>query len=170
METSLTTLVDLDIHPDLDLPGVPDLLLPGRPLWTPAQLRDLTRAIAADHRGHLLALAEYTEPDRWWTRLALTRGVEVWLLTWLPGQATEPHDHGGAAGSFTVLDGAVEEQHRYPGGPITIRGFGAAQGIGFGGDRAHVVGNAGRVTAATVHAYSPPLLPTRRYQSLEEVL
>ena len=165
----MSTLVDIDIHPDLDSPGFRDLVLPSRPLWTASQLRALTGAVAAQQGAQLAAVARYTEPDRWWTRLALTRGVEVWLLTWLPGQGTRPHDHGGAAGSFTVVTGAVTEQHRYPGGPIISRTFLAGHGIGFGGDHAHLVTNTADAPAATVHAYSPPLLPTRQYRSLEEI-
>ncbi len=165
----MTQLIHLDIHPDLESPALRDLVLPERPLWSPRQLRDLTASIIANDAARLHAVARYTEPDRWWIRLALTRGVEVWLLTWLPGQGTRPHDHGGAAGSFTVLTGAVTEHHRYPGGPIRVRYLRAGQGIGFGGDRAHVVRNETGQPAATVHAYSPSLLPTREYQSLEEI-
>jgi hypothetical protein len=158
--------------PELDLtePFLHDLVQPDRPLWTPTQLRDLTAALAGPFADRLRPLIRYAEPQRWWTRLALTRGVEVWLLSWLPGQGTRPHDHGGAAGSFTVLTGEVREEHRYPGGPIGIRRLGVGEGLGFGGDRAHVVRHTGDGPAATVHAYSPPLLPTREYQSLEEVV
>jgi len=155
---------------DLAAPFLLDLVLPDRPLWAPTQLRELTLALARDHAGQLRPLIRYSEPQRWWTRLALTRGVEVWLLSWLPGQGTRPHDHGGAAGSFTVLTGEVVEEHRYPGGPIGTRRLRGGQGLGFGGDRAHVVRNASLLPASTVHAYSPPLLPTREYGSLEEVV
>lgn len=158
------------LEADLAAPFLLDLVLPDRPLWAPAQLRELTLALARDHADQLRPLIRYSEPQRWWTRLALTRGVEVWLLSWLPGQGTQPHDHGGAAGSFTVLTGEVVEEHRYPGAPIGTRLLRAGQGLGFGGDRAHVVRNAGVLPASTVHAYSPPLLPTREYGSLEEVV
>jgi hypothetical protein len=161
------------IHtPEFDLaePFLRDLVLPDRPLWTPTQLRDLTAALAGAHAERLRPLVRHTEPQRWWTRLALTRGVEVWLLSWLPGQGTRPHDHGGAAGSFAVLTGEVQEEHRYPGGPIGVRRLQAGDGLGFGGDRAHIVRQAGIGPAATVHAYSPPLLPTREYESLEDLV
>ncbi|MBW8804861.1 MAG: cysteine dioxygenase [Catenulispora sp. 13_1_20CM_3_70_7] len=166
MTSAVATAPELDLAADFLL----DLVQPDRPLWTPVQLRELTRALAHEHAATLRPLVRFTEPQRWWTRLALTRGVEVWLLTWLPGQGTRPHDHGGAAGSLTVLTGEVLEEHRYPGSPIGKRLLRTGQGLGFGGDRAHVVRNAGRLPAATVHAYSPPLLPTREYASLEEVV
>jgi hypothetical protein len=159
----------LDVLADVDSPALRELVQPGRPLWTPGQLRDLTGTLTLEHGRLLRGLARFTEPQRWWARLALTAGVEVWLLTWLPGQGTEPHDHGGAAGSFTVLGGEVLEEHRYPGRRIGRRTYGSGQGIGFGGDRAHEVRNVGTLPAMTVHAYSPPLLPTREYASLEDV-
>ena len=37
-------------------------------------------------------------------------GVEAWLLTWLPGQGTEWHDHGGSAGAFLPVRGALTER------------------------------------------------------------
>jgi predicted metal-dependent enzyme (double-stranded beta helix superfamily) len=97
--------------------------------------------------------------------------VELWLLTWLPGQQTQPHDHGGAAGAFTVLAGELSEQYRYPGGPILDLKHTLGNAIGFGAGRAHQIGNAPTAIepAASVHAYSPPLTPTREYASLLDV-
>ncbi|GAA0600382.1 cysteine dioxygenase family protein [Kutzneria viridogrisea] len=165
----MTTAIQLDVHPELDQPLLRDLIFPERPLWTPRQLRDLTRTVASELTTSLLGVLDYTEPQRWWARLALTGGVELWLLSWLPGQGTPPHDHGGAAGSFTVLRGIVSEDYRYPGGPIRSNRLPVGHSVAFGGGRAHQVRNLDQAPAATVHAYSPPLLPTREYRSLEDV-
>jgi hypothetical protein len=35
--------------------------------------------------------------QRWWTRLSSDPCVDVWLLAWLPGEATDLHDHGASA-------------------------------------------------------------------------
>ena len=48
--------------------------------------------------------------SRHYVRLAAASGVEAWLLTWLPGQGTEWHDHGGSAGAFLTVLGALTEQ------------------------------------------------------------
>lgn len=165
----MTTAVQLDLHPELDVPLLRDLIYPERPLWTPRQLRDLTRTVTTELTTPLLSVLRYEQPDRWWARLALTSGVELWLLSWLPGQGTAPHDHGGAAGSFTVLRGLLTEDYRYPGGPIRSNKVRVGSGIGFSGGRAHQVRNLDSTPAASVHAYSPPLLPTREYTSLEDV-
>lgn len=148
-----------------------DELHPERPQWTPRELRDLTATVAAELTGPLLDLARFEPGQRWWARLALTEGVELWLLTWLPGQYTAPHDHGGAAGSFTVLLGELTEQYRYPGGPVRELNHFVGSAIGFGAGRAHQLGNRAAATApaASVHAYSPPLTPTREYTSLADV-
>jgi quercetin dioxygenase-like cupin family protein len=170
----------IEVHPDFSAPVTDpglvtsrSLLLeelhPERLLWTPRELRDLTATVAAELTSPLLDMARFELAQRWWARLALTDGVELWLLTWLPGQRTEPHDHGGATGSFTVLLGELTEQYRYPGGPIRDLRHLVSNSIGFGAGRAHQLGNAGSFPAASVHAYSPPLTPTREYASLHDV-
>ncbi len=65
------------------------------------------------------------EPDRWaghidfnpvercCVRLPLRpteADLELWLLTWMPGQGTWWHDHGGVCGSFAVIKGELCEQ------------------------------------------------------------
>jgi mannose-6-phosphate isomerase-like protein (cupin superfamily) len=159
----------VDLHPALDLSLLRDVVRPNLARWTPRELRDLTSFVAAELTTPLLDVIEFTEPRRWWTRLALTEGVELWLLSWLPGQRTSPHDHGGAAGSFTVLLGEMAETYRYPAGPIRVQQHVAGSSIGFGAGRAHQVENTRQARAATVHAYSPPLVPTREYASLRDI-
>jgi hypothetical protein len=46
-------------------------------------------------------LVSYDPADRYYVRLAREPEFEAWLLTWLPGQGTDWHDHGGSAGAFT---------------------------------------------------------------------
>lgn len=159
----------LDVHPELAAPLLPDLLRPDRSRWTPGELRELTTTVAAELTAPLLDLLGYRHTRRWWARLGMTSGVELWLLSWLPGQRTGPHDHGGAAGSFTILLGELAESYRYPGGPVRALNHTVGAGIGFGAGRAHDLGNDAAVPAASVHAYSPPLVPTRAYASLSTV-
>ncbi|GLZ43320.1 cysteine dioxygenase family protein [Actinokineospora sp. NBRC 105648] len=161
--------IDLDIHPRFDQPLLRELVAPRDPLWTPRELRDLTATVTTELRAKLVDTVRFSSPKRWWTRLAVTDEVELWLLSWLPGQGTAPHDHGGAAGSFTVLLGELAETYRYPSGPIRHQLHGHDSSIGFGQGRAHLVQNLGTANAASVHAYSPPLVPTREYASLRDV-
>src|SRR4051812_29322711 len=74
--------------------------------------------------------------ERWYHRLAVAEDHEVWLLTWLPGQGTELHDHGGSAGGFHVFGGTLTEDTvvETPGRPprITARELGEGTGRRFG--------------------------------------
>jgi hypothetical protein len=164
-----STISEFDLHPALDSQLLRDVIHPSRPLWTPRELRDLTSFVASELTTGLLDVLEYSTERRWWARLGLTEGVELWLLSWLPGQGTEPHDHGGAAGSFTVLTGALQEDYRYPAGPVRSAVRRTGEALGFGSGRAHQVTNPFAAPAATVHAYSPPLVPTREYASLLDI-
>ncbi|MFR9729658.1 cysteine dioxygenase [Saccharopolyspora sp. MS10] len=159
----------LELHPALDLPPLREALRPEHDLWAPRELRDLTTLAITEFTGALLDVVEVHEGQRWWARLGLTAGVELWLLSWAPGQGTEPHDHGGASGSFAVLFGELREDYRYPAGPIRGARHEAGASIGFGAGRAHQVRNTGTANSASVHAYSPPLLPVRHYADLADV-
>jgi rhodanese-related sulfurtransferase len=73
------------------------------------------------------------------------------------------HDHGGAAGAFSVVDGVLVEDRLDPGTWAAGRrtSFKAGSRTWFGPDHAHVLGNRGPGPATSVHAYSPPGLPLR---------
>ncbi|WNV90073.1 cysteine dioxygenase family protein [Umezawaea sp. Da 62-37] len=164
-----STLAPADLHPKLDVRLARDIIHPERELWSPRQLRDLTSFVASELTTPLLDILDFNPEKRWWARLGLTEGVELWLLSWLPGQGTEPHDHGGSSGSFTVLTGELTENYRYPAGPIRNAKRPVGASLGFGAGRAHEVHNRGTIGAASVHAYSPPLIPTREYASLADI-
>ncbi len=157
-----------DIHPGVDVPLLRDAVVAERTLWTPAELHELTAVVASELATPLLDIVRFDTTRRWWTRLALTMGVELWLLSWAPGQGTEPHDHGGASGSFTVSIGELDEDYRYPTGPVRSAGRRAGDTIAFGPERAHQLHNRSTRPATTVHAYSPPLRPVREYRSLRD--
>ena len=67
-----------------------------RSLLAPARLRP---ARPAGSRTSVAALAA-----------ALAAVDSRWLLSWLPGQGTGLHDHGGSAGAFAVVRGTLHER------------------------------------------------------------
>src|SRR4051794_33240718 len=70
----------------------------------------------------LIALELAADIDRWsyevryhvgqrYSRLVATsEGQDLWLMSWLPGQATDLHRHPGMAGAFTVVIGTLIER------------------------------------------------------------
>jgi predicted metal-dependent enzyme (double-stranded beta helix superfamily) len=106
------------------------------------------------------------EPTRrWYSRLARTDDHEAWLLTWLPGQSTELHDHGGVAGAFTVVAGHLTEATptRDPQVELVERSYGPGATRRFGAQHVHQVVNSGSVPAVSLHVYSPVLTRMTRY-------
>lgn len=106
--------------------------------------------------------------DRWYHRLAQEPDHEVWLLTWLPGQGTDLHDHGGSAGAFHVYSGALTEDTVVtgPGGTprITARELGEGAGRRFGTRHIHRITNRSNRPAISIHAYGPALSTMTRYR------
>jgi mannose-6-phosphate isomerase-like protein (cupin superfamily) len=106
--------------------------------------------------------------DRWYARVGGDSTHEAWLLTWLPGQATDLHDHGGSAGAFVVVSGTLTEEivvFSDP-RPVTPRTAtlpaGAARA--FGARHVHRITNTGTVPAVSLHVYAPALREMTRYQ------
>ena len=106
--------------------------------------------------------------DRWYHRLATAPDHEVWLLTWLPGQGTDLHDHGGSAGAFHVFSGALTEDTvatGLDGSPrITARELGEGAGRRFGTRHIHRITNRSNRPAISIHAYGPALTTMTRYR------
>lgn len=105
--------------------------------------------------------------QRWYARLAEHADHEVWLLTWLPGQATDLHDHGGSAGAFVVVAGALTEQTvTGPDGERRLceQVLTAGAPRRFGAHHVHRIVNAGNIPAVSVHVYGPALRAMTRYR------
>ena len=131
------------------------------------QLADVVHRVAASP-AEWLPRVRLNPAGRWYERIHFDDSHEVWLISWLPGQSTGFHDHGGSAGAFEVVLGTLTER-RVTGGVAT--GHVLAKPVGAGGSRAfgpryiHDVRNgATGSVAVSVHAYSPPLPEMTRYE------
>src|SRR4051794_18886102 len=157
--------VDLSARPDTVL-GVAELSALTRSLAPPsprphpapgvAALSALPRSPAA--RPELWQpLVRYQASGRWWTRLAAPDGVDVWLITWLPSQGTELHDHGASSAAFTVVSGTITEIRPDADGALVAQELGTGQTQTVDPGDLHDVLNSGTGPAVTIHAYSVPL-------------
>lgn len=132
--------------------------MPAALYLNPGQLIDYTRFVAAEVTAGRYPYVRYDESGRWHQRLYRDRLVDLWLISWLPAQGTQLHDHGGSAGAFTVLTGELAEAvHVAGGGRLVERRRRAGDSVGFGPHYVHDVRNLGEAPAVSVHAYSAPL-------------
>ena len=110
----------------------------------------------------------FNAAERWYHRIASESHHEVWLLTWLPGQGTDLHDHGGSAGAFHVCSGALTEDTVATGPDgaprITARELGEGAGRRFGTRHIHRITNRSGLPAVSVHVYGPALRTMTRYR------
>ncbi|MFI1397281.1 cysteine dioxygenase [Streptomyces sp. NPDC020681] len=143
---------DSDLQIAGDILAVQHLLQPARE--HPATVADfvgLARSIAAD-RAQWAHLVQYDAASRWYHRLRTGPGYEVWLLSWVPGQGSGLHDHGGSSGVLTVLDGELTERTEQ-----TSRSIGAGAQRVFAPGYVHEVVNDSLEPAVSLHVYYPGL-------------
>jgi predicted metal-dependent enzyme (double-stranded beta helix superfamily) len=116
-------------------------------------------------------LVRWDATSRYYTRLAAESDYEAWLLTWLPGQSTDWHDHGGSAGAFVVLQGVLTERRAVvsPDAPprivLSAQQYAAEALRPFGAKHIHRVANDGLAPAISLHVYSPGLVEMNYYQA-----
>ncbi len=146
-------------------PTSPAITQPGRLLGA-RQLAEVVRRLAA-HPADWLDRVRLNPEGRWYERIQLDDSHEVWVISWLPGQSTGFHDHGGSAGAFAVVWGSLMER-RVVGasttGQVLAKPVAAGALRAFGPRYIHDVCNsAASAVAVSVHAYSPPLPEMTRY-------
>jgi hypothetical protein len=135
------------------------------PRAAPGELARVAAAVAASP-ALWRPLVRFTAARRWYHKIELPDcGYELWLLSWLPGQHTGFHDHGGAAGAFAIAEGELVERTGAPGArAVRARALTAGAARSFGAAHLHDVRNAAGVPAVSVHAYAPALAVMRRYE------
>jgi predicted metal-dependent enzyme (double-stranded beta helix superfamily) len=135
-----------------------------QPLLTPRQLAAEVRRLTAAP-AEWVARVRLDPEGRWYEQIRVDDALELWLISWLPGQSTGFHDHGGANGAFGVVWGELSESVATRGAVTSAANPVAAGAVrSFGPRHVHDVRNssAGSV-AVSVHAYSPPLSAMTKY-------
>lgn len=128
-----------------------------------------TVARLAEQRTFWEPLVTYDPVSRYYARLAAEPDYEAWLLTWVPGQGTDWHDHGGSAGAFLTVRGTLTEVHaavRPDGDPVIepqSRELSTGALRAFGTRHIHKVTNNTLEPAVSLHVYSPALVEMNQY-------
>ncbi|MCW2925256.1 MAG: cysteine dioxygenase [Thermoleophilia bacterium] len=134
-------------------PGVLDL----------AELEALAGAIAADRS--LWEPLVVVDPHRRRYRLMYEDGrIDVWVLSWMPGQGTGYHDHDlSNVGLACAVGEVVERQMLLPTGASSVT---MTPGVTRNGPPGyiHSVAHVDGAPAVTIHAYSPPLVRVGQYR------
>ncbi len=90
--------------------------------------------------------------------------IDVWVLSWLPGQETGFHDHDLSEVGICVAAGMIREHHMHLDRPATCQVMTPGQEqegpLGY----IHRVEHWDGVPAVSVHAYSPPLAWVGQYR------
>ncbi|WP_158890228.1 cysteine dioxygenase [Amycolatopsis anabasis] len=136
--------------------AVPDntVALAERPVLRHPVRVALEFAADRDRWRHLLRY----DPDQRFSALIDTDGEqETWLMSWLPGQETDLHDHASSTGAFTVVSGLLRETvaRRAPDGRAVteLHSLTTGQSRVFGPGYVHQVRNEGPDPAISVHVY-----------------
>jgi predicted metal-dependent enzyme (double-stranded beta helix superfamily) len=122
-----------------------------------SELSALLRRTTADSDVWLPRLQLPDGDRRWWTQLSADERVDVWLLSWLPGQNTELHDHGSSAAAFSVVRGLLAEVRIDAGHRRVTVPRPAGSTVWLAPGVIHDMCGAGIGPAVSIHAYSPPL-------------
>lgn len=133
---------------------------------TPAELAERVRQLT-DRPAEWISRVRLDAEGRWYEQIHVDDSYEIWLISWLPGQETGFHDHGGACGAFGLAWGDLDEAR--PDGSVRTVSPGDVRS--FGPQYIHDVRNTSSSSVAvSVHAYSPPLSEMTRYRMTAEGL
>ncbi|WP_026425398.1 cysteine dioxygenase [Actinokineospora inagensis] len=106
----------------------------------------------------------YDPDQRFAVLIERTGAQEVWLMSWLPGQHTDLHDHGVAAGAFTVVSGVLTERVAVARPAEVLHTLVEGQSRVFGPGYVHQVGNDSVDPAVSIHVYRSGRPPMRNYR------
>jgi predicted metal-dependent enzyme (double-stranded beta helix superfamily) len=119
-------------------------------------LQELVRNLA-DDREKWVPHIRHDPNQRGVALLMRDEQVEVWVLSWLPGQDTGYHDHGGSAAAICVTQGEIHEERLSFAGPPRTQALQENSLSVVPALHISRVHNAGSVPSVSIHAYSPPL-------------
>ena len=131
------------------------------------QLIEFTRFYADEVASGQYPYVEFDADERWHQRIYRDPRIDIWLISWLPTQCTELHDHGGSSGAFTVLAGELSEAVPSPAGVRDTVARRPGRASASARTTSTTCATSAAEPAVSVHAYSPPLT-TMNFYDLED--
>jgi predicted metal-dependent enzyme (double-stranded beta helix superfamily) len=129
------------------------------------ELEQLVRRIA-EHEDLWRPLVVIDRERRRYELLYDDDRIDIWVLSWMPGQRTGFHDHDLSSVGLICVQGAIDEGLLVLGGkaePVHMTPGVSRHGAGgYIHSASHVAGE----PAITIHAYSPPLLVVGQYRDV----
>ena len=109
----------------------------------------------------LYELLDEPSEEREFFLLQQNEDYQLWLISWPPGARTGWHDHGSAAGAYTVLTGHLVE-YAFD-GALQLADVGPGDARAYAAGHVHDVRNSSDEPVLSLHAYSPRLDAMNRY-------
>jgi DNA-binding SARP family transcriptional activator len=151
-----------DLHGRLLLDGSDAPAL--RPVaLTAPELRRLTSSLAASRHGweHLV---RHDPAQRVSELITRTAELEAWVICWMAGHDSGPHDHDISSGAVTVADGELTEERLTWGASTAPVRYRRLETFDFGPTDIHRVYHSGAEPSTAIHVFSPPLRGLGSYE------
>jgi SARP family transcriptional regulator, regulator of embCAB operon len=130
---------------------------------TAPQLRRLASSVAAS-RHDWEHLVRHDPAQRVFECIARTAEVEAWLICWMAGHDSGPHDHDISSGAITVAEGELTEERLTWGASTAPVRYGRLETFDFGPTDIHRVYHSGAEPSTAIHVFSPPLRGLGAYE------
>ena len=151
------------LEPPAEIAEATRALLPREAVLDVDELEALARAIAArEELWRPLVIRD--ESRRRYRLMYEDEHIDIWTLSWMPGQGTGYHDHELSGVGLCGAQGAVvEKQLKLPTGASAVEMTPGVSRQGPAGYIHSVAYHAGD-PAVTIHCYSPPLVRVGQYK------
>jgi DNA-binding SARP family transcriptional activator len=109
-------------------------------------------------------LVRHDPAQRVFELIARTAEVEAWLICWMAGHDSGPHDHDISSGAITVAEGELTEERLTWGASTAPVRYGTLETFDFGPTDIHRVYHSGAEPSTAIHVFSPPLRGLGAYE------
>ena len=130
---------------------------------TAPELRRLASSLASS-RQVWQHLVRHDRAQRVFELIARTAEVEAWLICWMAGHDSGPHDHDISSGAITVADGELTEERLSWGASTVAVRYRKLETFDFGPTDIHRVYHSGTEPSTAIHVFSPPLRGLGAYE------